>query len=296
MMNLAINKIIIKTLLFIIMCCDGFLVFSAGKHQFSEFDCSMPIILSPILREIRNENNNGKQHAVSPQKCKIKNLSFDLSAFACKKDESIAYDKCTVINYKKPQNTFKLYLKNNIVSKIEQTDSEGKTTVYKQTILKKINTMKFDNESYLHMTRKTLLQIYSNECVLLNIGKGNIRATIELTIDTEVDMGIIKFPDYDSEYRFCYYKGRMENAALISENEKMEKIIFSITVIRGNVVFSNVYDNDVKNGFDCEFYKNMGLKSYLPMNNGQFGDVTTWSLNGIDVRTLPLNVWQRQKI
>ncbi len=268
--------------------------FAMENTQNTEFDCSMPIILAPLIQGIRNNAANDRRSTSGPQKCDTIRTVFEIGNFIPDERDESEYDNFIMITYQMPETTCKLYIKNNIVMKIEQANLTGKDNVYFQTIVSEVAELNFDDPSYLAMTQEAILKVFANECILLKLRQGVHKAVMDLTITDDVDVGTIKFTDENLEYRFCYYKGQMENAGFMFDNAGDKKLFFSMTVVKGNVVFANVYDDIVANGFDCGFYANRGLSFYLAMANEKFADVITWSLHGASTRTYPLEVWLKQ--
>lgn len=277
--------------LFVFSCC---FVFASEKKQLADFSCSMPILINPIIEHVRNSNRIKNNDLTAPQQCPEQKFSFEFSSFLPDEANKSQYDKFVQISYPELKYKFKLYIKNGIVMKIEQIDSSSIITIYHQTIINKIDTLKFEDSSYLNLSKEILTKIYTSEPIILKLNESDNSAAITLTVDRDVDVGVVRLTNSNFEYRFCYYKGRLENSAILVNDPQNKKIIFSMTFEKNNLILANVYDRDIMNGFDCGFYSNMGLKFYIPMKDGLFDNVTIWNLNGLKNRMYPFNVWQKK--
>lgn len=265
-----------------------------SKAKPIDFSCSMPILLTPIIENIRNSNKIENNDLIAPKQCLTQKILFRISRFTPNKTDQSRYNDFLQICYYKLNAEFRLYINNGIVMKIEQINSNKPVAVYRQTIKDKIDKIHFNDSRYEKLSKDTLNKIYAAEPVLLRLNEGNNGAEVTLTVDKDVDTGIVKFENCNFEYRFCCYKGQLENSVLFINNHPNKKIVFSITLTKNVVTLANVYDNEAKNGFDCNFHYNMGLKFYLTMKNGLFNNVFIWSLNGIKRQIYPFDIWEKE--
>lgn len=268
-------------------------IFALEKEEPIKFSCSTPVLIKPIITHIRNSNKIKNNDLIAPKQCPTQKFLFNISRFIPDKTDT-QYDKFFQIYYCEPRMEFRLFIKNNIVMKIEQINSNKTTTIYCQTIRNKINNINFKNQLYEKISKEILDKIYAAEPVFLRLNEGSNTAEISLTVDRDVDIGIIRFAQTNFEYRFCHYKGHLENAAFLINTPSRKNIVFSITLTKDIITFANIYDNNIKNGFDCSFYRNNGLKFYLPMKNGLFNNVFIWSENGIKQSIYPFNIWEKE--
>ena len=282
-----------KSVLLILFVVNCFNIFASEIKQLTDFSFSMPILISPIIEHVRNSNKIINSDLDAPKQCPKQKFTFVISFFSPSAADKSKYDKYVQIDYSDLKYKSKLYIKNGIVMKIDQIDSNDNVITYKQTVINKINALRFEDLSYLNLSKEILMKIYAAEPVVLKLNGGNNSAQITLTVGRDVDAGVLRLTNSNFEYRFCYYKGHVENAALFVNDSQNKKIIFSMTLEKNNLVSANVYDRDALNGFDCGFYPNNGLRFYLPMGKGIFENVTVWSLNGIKHRIYPLDVWQK---
>lgn len=282
-----------KSVLLILFAVGYFKIFASEMKQLTDFSFSMQILINPIIEHVRNSNKIINNDLDAPKQCPKQKFTFVISFFSPSVADKSKYDKFVQIDYLTIKYKFKLYIKNGIVMKIDQIDPNDNFITYEQTVVYKMNALRFEDLSYLKLSKEILMKIYAAEAVILKLNEGYNSAQIALTVDRDVDVGILQLTNSNFEYRFCYYKGHMENAALIVNDSQNKKIIFSMTLKKNNLVFANVYDPDVQNGFDCGFYPNNGLKFYLPMKKGIFENVTVWSLNGFKHRIYSFDVWQK---
>ena len=283
-----------KNMLLILVIVSCFNIFASEIKQSTDFSCSMPILLKPIIKHVRNSNKIIKNDSDAPKRCLEQKFAFVISSFSPSAADQSQYDKFVQIDYSDLKYKFKLYIKNDIVMKIEQIDSNDNVITYKQTVINEMNALRFKDLSYLKLSKEILMKAYAAEPVILKLHEGNHSTQIALTVAGDVDVGELRLANNNFEYRFCYYKGHMENAALLVNDSQYKKLIFSMTLNKNNLTLANIYDRDALNGFDCGFYPNHGLKFYSPMENGIFENVTIWSLNGIKHRIYPFDVWQKK--
>lgn len=282
------KKILVS--LFIFYCS---FVFTFEKKESINFSCTTPILIKPIIEYIRNNSKIKNNNLIAPRQCPTQRVLFNISRFIPNRENN-QYDDFFRVYYYELRMEFRLYIKNNIVMKIEQIDSNKATTTYRQTIKNKIDNINFENQLYKKISKETLDKIYGAEPVFLRLKEGSNTAEINLIVDRDVDMGVIRFAQTNFEYRFCYYKGQLENSAFLVNTSSRKNIIFSMTLTKDIVTFANIYDDNIKNGFDCSFYRNMGLKFYLPMKNGLFSNVFIWSENGVKQNIYLFNIWEKE--
>ena len=115
------------------------------------FDCTMPVIMEPIMRQLHRtirprEGELDKRHLFEGKPTKF---VFEISSRPLDEEEKKLYDKLMTISYKEPDNQFVIYTKDGLVLKIEHTDEFGKSHVYRQTLLDRLQKMNFENKEYL---------------------------------------------------------------------------------------------------------------------------------------------------
>ena len=288
-----------KVLVGIFFVCQSFFFAASAQEKAEEFISSMPILLAPAIQRIRQTNPTASLPTNEPRQCETQTFAFEVAFFSPEKTERSRYDRFVQVSCPELRFRFRLYVKNGIVMKIVRTDPRGAVTVYRQTLIEKIGTMKFSDPSYLDLSRKILSEVYAAEPVILRLTEGKYRAAITLTVaGDDVDVGSIKLENRpDFVYTFSYFKGKMENAALItgSEDEKrLFEFLFYMTVTKAKPVLAlaNIFSRDGANGFECGFHADLGLHYYLPKKDRVFGEVTMWSAKGMRPRKYPLKVFQ----
>ena len=288
-----------KVIVGIFLVCQSFFFAAFAQEKTEDFTCSMPILLAPAIQRIRQADPTASLPTNEPRQCETQTFAFEIASFPPEEAESARYDRFVQVSCPELRCRFRLYVKNGIVMKIVRTDPRGAVTAYRQTLIEKIGAMKFADPSYLALSRKILSEVYAAEPVILRLAEGKYRAAITLTVAGEdVDVGSIKLENMpDFVYTFSYFKGKMENAALItgSEDEKrLFEILFSMTVTKAKPVLAlaNSFSRDRANGFECAFHADLGLHYYLPKKDRVFGEVTMWSAKGMRPRKYPLKVFQ----
>ena len=138
------------------------------KSRYPEpFDCTMPIILKPILEDIHGKiapekNKTPWQHF----KCPHATYYFDIKTD--KPKDGTEYDKIIDVSYECPsQHVFRLFVKDGLVMRLEHTEPSGEVHAYSQTIMNKLDKLHFADETYTLLSKECNLAICRGECLWL---------------------------------------------------------------------------------------------------------------------------------
>ncbi len=107
-------------------------------------------------------------------------------------------------------------------------------------------------------------------------------------------IGSVVFQEASLEYKFSFHNGKIHNAGL--KNSK-KILVYSLTIHEEKVKRANVFDNsNLRSGFDCYFYDDMGLRMYSPMLNGVQDKVTIWERGGKEKTIYNFDDWIRKRM
>ena len=263
------------------------------------FDCAMPIILRPILLQMRKNITEEDNRAWMNQK--PTRINFEISPLEIKEPDKALFDKIVGVSYDNPANRFAVCIKDGLPVKLEHTDESGNTHVYRQTIQDKIQTMDFENKEYLELSRQMTLKGLKSEFPFMDWKPGKYVADIRASfpekdtseINQENCMGEITFAESSTVYKFFFFRGKMDNACTITRTTKN----LAISIIRlydnGNLRTAKSYDkNNGQKCFEMHFHKDLGLKMVFEFKNCQPQFVTLWSKQGVENTILPYSEWQ----
>ena len=264
------------------------------------FDCAMPIILRPILQQIRK--NITEEDNRDWRKQKPTRINFEISSLEIKEPDKALFDKIVGLSYDNPVNRFAVYIKDSLPVKLEHTDESGGTHVYRQTIQDKIQKMDFENKDYLELSRQMALKGMKSECPFMDWKPGKYIADIRASfpdmhaseINQENCMGEITFAESSTVYKFFFFRGKMDNACTITRTTKN----LAISIIRlydnGNLRTAKSYDkNNGQKCFETHFHKDLGLKMVFEFKNNTPRQVTLWSEQGKERTHISYNKWQK---
>lgn len=281
-------------LLFILSC-----PLSSIAEEAIPFDCAMPIILRPILLQMRK--NITEEDNRDWRKQKPTRINFEISSLEIKEPDKALFDKIVGLSYDNPVNRFAVYIKDGLPVKLEHTDESGGTHVYRQTIQDKIQTIDFENKNYLEQSRQMTLKGLKSEFPFIDWKPGKYAADIRASfpekdtseINQENCMGEITFAESSTFYKFFFFRGKMDNACTITRTTKN----LAISIIRlydnGNLRTAKSYDkNNGQKCFETHFHKDLGLKMVFDFKNCQPQFVTLWSKQGVENTILPYSEWQ----
>ena len=191
-------------LLFILSC-----PLSSIAEDAKPFDCTMPIILLPILQQIRK--NTTEEDNKDWRNRKPTRINFEISSPEIKEPDKALFDKIVGLFYDNPVNRFTVYIKDGLPVKLEHTDESGGTHVYRQTIHDTIRKMDFENKDYLDLSRRMALKGMKGECPFMDWKPGKYVADIRASFDgvpkEHIDKGIasgeVTFVGFPFVYKFC---------------------------------------------------------------------------------------------
>ncbi|MCR4576185.1 MAG: hypothetical protein K5787_20705 [Lentisphaeria bacterium] len=254
------------------------------------FDCVTPIILAPILQHMR-ENINDKEckedfltHAKSMQ------AVITLSRKSPVVNEGVQCDSIDEITYDIPnKNTFRLFVDKGLVIKLQHIDNKGTVHEYHQIARDRINQIHFDDVEYERESKDCLLKVYMGESPFGLLQEGRHTVIFNYKFKDYLGIGSVVFQEASLEYKFSFHNGQIHNAGL--KNSK-KILVYSLTIHEGKVKRANVFDNSqLRSGFDCIFYDDLGLRMYSPMLNGVQDKVTIWGPEGKEKTVYNFNDW-----
>ncbi len=338
-----------------IMLCVTILSLWAACGEPMPFDCATPIILGPILDQMRTiEELCGTAHLsknwydpniwpsipyvfeimdcpLSVGKYKydrIVQVKFDRAlAHVChltedkkqkKRDEFYLVDvldswdpldskekasyRAMIISLEKEySHIFRLFVKDGLVMKIEHMEPSDTVHVYNQTIKDKANAMHFDDAEYTKLSKESLLEVFTGECLWLRLPPGRHEAKIRLqpaddilSKKERIFCGIMEFPDkpllvdfdfQDKEVRRLSITSRRGNGQSGGKNK--DCITYFLMNQRKNEIGNGYfvtdaifYDKWSNNDLRAHFDQNLGLRKYSKGPRGVLKDILQWEANG----------------
>ena len=154
------NSFSIKNMFVLVSLVIFFEVSFVLAEEAKPFDCTMPVILKPLLEDIHGKSDfkNNKtpwQHV----KCPHATYYFDVKTDKLK-DNELKCDMIVEVSYECPsRHVFKLFVNDGLVMRMEHTEPSGEIHVYKQTIMDKLDKLHFDDEKYTQLSRECNLSI-----------------------------------------------------------------------------------------------------------------------------------------
>ena len=264
------------------------------------FDCAMPIILRPILLQIRK--NTTKEDNKDWRNRKPTRINFEISSLEIKEQDKALFDKIVGLSYDNPINRFAVCIKDGLPVKLEHTDESGNTHVYRQTIQDTIKKMDFENKDYLELSRQMTLKGLKSEFPFMDWKPGKYAADIRASfpekdtseINQENCMGEITFAESSTVYKFFFFRGKMDNACTITRTTKNLAIYIIRLYDNGNLRTAKSYDkNNGQKCFEMHFHKDLGLKMVFEFKNNTPRQVTLWSEQGKERTHISYNKWQK---
>ena len=289
-------------LLLFLTSCMAF----AQTDNAEPFDCTMPIILKPVLKDIHGKiapekNKTPWQHF----KCPHATYYFDIKTG---KPKDVEYDKIVEVSYECPSHhVFRLFVKDGLVMRMEHTEPSGEVHVYSQTIMNKLDKLHFADETYTLLSRKCNLAICKGECLWLLLPDGRHQADFDVKVAISMMkldfIGEMSLPKEHLIYKFCFWDRFMKNASMLyTSEERSSKLknfpLHTITRVSGEssdeswIGGGSVHDKFTDSGFDAQFHKNMGIKFYTSNEKGNFGNAITWDKNGKEVKRVSSNTFE----
>ena len=261
--------------LFIII--SSFFSFIACGKNIKTFIFASPIIYQPIIDYAKNK------YFLRKDQNKLTNtpaiaIIFNVSKFKPNSKDKNLFDEFIIIKYNKIKEiSLKLFIKDKLISSIEIYRKNSLLATHIRELNYPAENLKKLNKAYYDKSKKLIDDILAGESFIASLPIGKNKVNVNLTFVKKVVTGEMEFLTIPYKNRFCFYEKRLENSALLTEKGKVK---FSVSAMKKNIIFANVYNIDFTKGYDCAFYYNNGLKFYLPMIKGQFKEVTTWQING----------------
>ena len=279
-------------LLFILSC-----PLSSIAEDAKPFDCTMPVIMEPIMRQLHRtirprEGELDKRRSFEGKPTKF---VFEISSRPLDEEEKKLYDKLMTISYKEPDNQFVIYAKDGLVLKIEHTDEFGKSHVYRQTLLDRLQKMNFENKEYLKQSRARMQDVFKGEFQFMDWNTGKYEALVNSNFHSEhLD---ITFSSPRLECNLSYIMGKLYNACYIrhlSDKQPFLGIYRTFTYgTNGNLVSGNYLDATKQFAREMYFHDDMGLRMLAELQGRQYKQIVLWSKQGTESTTLTHDEWQK---
>ena len=269
----------------------------AGEQK--HFECSMPIILRPILLQMRKNITEEDNRAWMNQK--PTRINFEISPLEIKEPDKALFDKIVGVSYDNPANRFAVCIKDGLPLKLEHTDESGNTHVYRQTIQDKIQKMDFENKEYLELSRQMTLKGLKSEFPFMDWKPGKYVADIRASFDgvpkERIDKGIasgeVTFDGFPFVYKFCLENGNLYNSCSIMRKDGNVVVCIIRLWNKRNLEAVQYYNRKEKyNCFDSFFYEDMGLKMLTEYKDEKIQTVTLWEKQGNENTSLTHSEWQ----
>ena len=263
------------------------------------FDCTMPIILRPILQQIRK--NITEEDNRDWRKQKPTRINFEISSLEIKEPDKALFDKIVGLSYDNPVNRFAVYIKDGLPVKLEHTDESGGTHVYRQTIQDTIKKMDFENKDYLELSRRMALKGIKSEFPFMDWKPGKYVADIRASfdgvpkerIDKGIALGEVTFVGFPFVYKFCLENGDLYNSCSIMRKDGNVVVRIIRLWNKRNLEAVQYYNRKEKhNCFDLFFYEDMGLKMLTEYKDEKIQTVTLWEKQGNENTSLTHSEWQ----
>lgn len=289
-----------KTFFMCMVCILGFQSLTFTEESIP-FDCTMPIILSPILLQIKKAGNKQNNKLLRNQN--TTRIKFQISLISIKEFEQELFDRVIDISYENPVNHFIIYFKEGLPIKLEHADESGNMQVYRQIIQDNIQKLDCDNKYYLELSRQMALKGIKGECPFIDwkpgIYNADIRASFTSDGNRMEDMngesiGEINFLECSCIYRFCFIQKKLFNSCKIIKKDGNVSVFIIRLWDNGNIEAVQSYNKKEKrNCFDLFFYEDMGLKMLTEYKNDKTRQVNIWSKLGVESIVLRFDEWQK---
>ena len=270
------------------------------------FDCTMPVIMEPIMLRLHKtirprEGELDKRHLFEGKPTKF---VFEISSRPLDEEEKKLYDKLMTISYKEPDNQFVIYAKDGLVLKIEHTDEFGKSHVYRQTLLDRLQKMDFGNKEYLKQSRARMQDVFKGEFQFMDWNTGKYEALVNSSFTNDKpdmktcnSMLDITFGSPRLECKLSYIMGKLYNACYIrhlSDKQPFLGIYRTFTYgTNGNLVMGNYLDETKQFAREMYFHDDMGLRMLAEMQGRRYKRIVLWSKQGTESTNLTHDEWQK---
>ena len=257
------------------------------------FDCATPIVLEPILRYMRENLDNGASKESFLSNVKSIQTVFTISRKSQVGKGTVRFDSIDEITYDIPsKNTFRLFIDKGIVIKLQHIDREGIINEYNQVAREMVNQIHFEDSEYERQSKDCLFKVYMWESPFRFLHEGKHTVIINYKFKDFLGIGSVVFKEASLEYKFSFHNNKIHNAGLRSSKNKF--LVFSLTIHGGKVKSANIYDNSqLRSGFDCFFYDDLGLWMYSPMLKGVQDTVTIWERQGKEKTVYNFDDWMK---
>ena len=257
------------------------------------FDFVTPIILAPILQYMRENIDDEASKEDFLSHAKPMQVVFTLSHKSLEEKETVNFDSIEEVTYDIPNKyTFRLFMDKGLVVRLQHIDNNGKVYEYHQIAQDRINQIHFDDVEYESQSKDCLLKVYMGESPFRFLEEGRHTVIFNYKFKDFLGIGSVVFHEASLEYKFSFHDGKIHNVGL--KNSK-KILVYSLTIHDGKVKRANVFENSqVRSGFDCYFYDDMGLRMYSPIFKGIQDKVTIWGHEGKEEAVYDFDDWMQK--
>ena len=267
------------------------------------FDCTTPIILKPILMEMRSKEppidySKHDNKWQDPSNWPALPCVFEIKDCTPREGEH-GYDRIAEITFDKPSgHVFRLFVTDGVVMRMEHAEPSGEVHTYRQTIKEVADGLHFKDAEYTRLSRESLLKIYTGECLWLRLPKGRHAAIVHLCSSgnnpqSPIFQGGITFPDKPLSVYFRFKNQDIHGLYITSHRGAKDplgmgakdKIIYYIMNRWENgtdayVTDAVFYDKWSNIELGVHFHQNLGLKQYCIGKRGLPCYIFEWEKDG----------------
>ncbi len=278
-----------------ILFCMTMLYSAVYGIETQPFDCATPIVLGPILQYMRENLDNGASKESFLSYAKPMQTAFTIKRKSQVGKETVRFDSIDEITYDIPcKNTFRLFIDKGIVIKLQHIDGKGIIKEYNQVEREMVNQIHFDDSEYERQSKDCLFKVYMWESPFRFLHEGKHTVIINYKFKDFLGIGSVVFEEASLEYKFSFHNNIIHNVGLRSSKKQDSCILYSLTIHGGKVKSANIYDNSqLRSGFDCVFYDDMGIWMYSPMLKGVQDTVTIWEHQGKEKTVYNFDDWMK---
>ncbi len=275
-------------------------------EEMKPFTCAMPIILEPIMLQLRKtirprEGELDRRRLFEGKPAKV---SFDILSKNPSKEEKDSFDKIIEVSYDNPDSHFVVFIKNNIPVKIEHLDKNNNKHVFHQILTTKLVNTNVSNKEYFQKSFDLVLKFYKKEFLFMDWGTGKFNAVINASFTSDHHDNLkdnakleVNFdaPRYECTFNFAF--GKLYNVCYIHHNNIMTPNLaiyyFFDYDAKGNLISGKMLDAPAKKAEDILFYDDFGVKMEAIFQGNKYKVITLWKRLGEESKSLTHDEWQK---
>ena len=274
-------------------------------EEVKPFSCAMPIILEPIMLQLRKtvrprEGELDRRRLFEGKPTKV---NFDILSKIPSKEEKDSFDKIIEVSYDNPNSHFIVFIKSNIPVRIEYFDKNRNKYIYKQILTTKLQNINTINKEYSKKSYNLMLKFYQNEFLFMDWGSGKFNAVINASFtsdhfDNSKDNASMEVtfdaPRYECTFNFAL--GNLYNACYIhSINKKLPYLATYYTFdydAKENLISGKILEAPAKKAEEILFYDDLGVKMEAIFQGNKYKAITLWKRLGEESKSLTHDEWQ----